>query len=93
MYLNFLSLDDARKTFQIFDKKLGVLLPEKNYAEDCRFFTPDHPESIMYNFMDAVIDVHFVAHLAGWFVKVLVLRDVIACWIASITFELCELTF
>ena len=43
--------------------------------------------------MDAVIDVHFVAHLAGWLVKVMILRDIWACWISSVAFELCELTF
>ena len=35
LYLNFLTLDQARKVFKIVDENLGEILPEKSYAEDC----------------------------------------------------------
>ena len=41
----------------------------------------------------AVFDVHFVAHLLGWWLKMLIMRDWWVCWICSVVFELLELTF
>lgn len=93
IYISFIPLDQARKTFKIFDSRLGEPLPERSYADDCRFYTPDDPVSMFRNFSDAVFDVHFVAHLIGWVCKVLIIRDIKICWVCSIVFELTELTF
>lgn len=77
---------------KFFDPKLGVPLPEKSYAEDCRIYTPENPTSLFFNLYDA-IDVHFIAHLSGWWFKMMIIRDVKLCWIASALFEIMEVTF
>lgn len=86
-------MNEGRKVFKFFDPKLGEPLPEKSYASDCRVFTPEHPTNFMYNVWDATIDVHFIAHLFGWWFKMMIIRDVKVCWICSIVFELLEITF
>lgn len=91
-YLLFLPLDEARGIFSFFDKKLGKELPEKNYADDCRLLTPEK-DSIFSNLYDTIWDVHFLAHFLGWWFKVLIIRDLKICWICSLLFEVCELTF
>ena len=93
LYLLFLPLDLARKELTVFYDDLGVDLEEKNYAEDCRLFTPDDPDSNFKNLSDAVFDIHFIAHLFGWWFKVLIVRDLKILWLSSIVFELLELTF
>ena len=92
LYLNFLPLMEARKTLLIFDPTLDFSKPESRENLDCRVFTPEHPESMWFNIYDKVVEIHFIAHLAGWFIKVLIFRDVLCCWIASITFEIIELS-
>jgi phosphatidylserine synthase 2 len=42
-YLFLLPTEQARKALKIFDDSLGVDLPEKSYADDCRVFTPENP--------------------------------------------------
>ena len=71
---------------------MGVALPEKNYADDCRVFTPEHPVSSMNNLYEAVFDVHFVAHLGGWWFKMMIIRDTKMAWIISGSFELIEIS-
>jgi phosphatidylserine synthase 2 len=77
----------------IFDSNLGKPLAEQSYAEDCRIFTPDNPESMFKNVRDTINDCHFSAHFVGWFVKMLIMRDFWLAWICSVSFEICELTF
>ncbi|CDW78531.1 phosphatidylserine synthase 2 [Stylonychia lemnae] len=93
VYLLFQPLNEGRKVFKFFDPKLGEKLPEKSYAADCRIFTPENPNSSMFNVYDATFDVHFIAHLFGWWFKMMIIRDVKMCWICSIVFELLEITF
>ena len=62
-------MDDARQFLKLYDPELGVLLPERTYAEDCRIYTPDHPEGPFANFMDK-IDIFVFIHFFGWYVKV-----------------------
>jgi phosphatidylserine synthase 2 len=93
IYLFFQPLTQGRQLFALFSSELGTNLPEKSYAEDCRIYTPDHPESMFYNVMDALFDIHFVAHLMGWWFKMMIIRDVKVCWICSVMFEILELTF
>ena len=93
VYLLFQPLQEARKIFKFFDPALGEKLPEKSYAEDCRIYTPENPISSFNNVYEASVDVHFAAHLIGWWFKMMVMRDVKICWICSITFEVLEITF
>ena len=86
-------MDEARKTFKIFDSNLGEPLPEKSYADDCRVFTPENPQSSYYNIYDAVFDIHFLSHFLGWWFKMVIIRDVKVCWITSIAFEIIEVSF
>ena len=92
-YLLLLPVDQARQTLRMFDDTLGVNLPERSYGEDCRVFTPENPNSQMANISDAVFDVHFIAHLAGWWGKMLIMRDWYIAWTCSIGFEILEITF
>ena len=82
-FVLLLPLDEARKVFKVFHPSLGNELPERNYAEDCRVFTPEHPTSSMNNIYEAVFDVHFIAHLAGWWFKMMIIRDTKVAWIIS----------
>lgn len=68
-------------------------MPEVSYADDCRLYTPEHPVNSFYNLYFAVYDCHSIAHLLGWFGKMLIMRDWYIVWICSISFELLELTF
>mmetsp|Transcript_13197 Transcript_13197/g.22381 ORF Transcript_13197/g.22381 Transcript_13197/m.22381 type:complete len:336 (-) Transcript_13197:248-1255(-) len=88
-----LPIDKARALFKIFHPSMGNPLPEKSYADDCRVFTPEHPTSSMFNIYDAVFDVHFIAHLGGWWFKMMIIRDTKLAWITSGSFELIEISF
>jgi phosphatidylserine synthase 2 len=79
--------------FKFFDPKLGQPLPEKSYADDCRIYTPENPINSFANIYDAAVDVHFAAHLFGWWFKMMIIRDTLMCWVCSIVFELLEVTF
>jgi phosphatidylserine synthase 2 len=91
-YFFMLPVDTARQALKFFDSSLGKSLPEVSYADDCRVFTPEmsHPVA---NIWFAVYDCHFVAHLLGWFGKMLIMRDWYIIWVCSIVFEFLEITF
>jgi len=91
-FILLLPLDQARYVFKIFHPSYGNFLPERSYADDCRVFTPEHPESGWYNIKSAVFDVHFIAHFAGWWFKMMIIRDTKIAWIISGTFELVEIS-
>lgn len=44
-FVFMLPRDDARWAFKVFHPSFGNPLPEKNYADDCRVFTPENPDS------------------------------------------------
>ena len=92
-FVLLLPRDSARWMFKLFHPSFGNPLPDKNYADDCRVFTPENPVSGMFNIYDAVFDVHFVAHLAGWWFKMMIIRDTKIAWVISGTFELIEVSF
>lgn len=92
-YVLFQPLDDARRIFKFFDPTLGKPLPEKGYADDCRIYTPENPNGAFNNVYEAAVDVHFFAHLLGWWFKMMVIRDVKMCWVSSVVFELLEISF
>ena len=61
--------DDTRQFLRLYDPDLGQSLPERTYAEDCRIYTPGHPNGSFANIMDKM-DVFVPCHFIGWFVKV-----------------------
>lgn len=91
-FLLFQDRDNARQLLTIFDNKLGKPLPEKSYGEACDLTTNEFPYIHTQNISDSV-DMFITAHLLGWYVKMLIIRDVKLCWILSITFEVLEITF
>jgi len=91
-FILFQDRDDARKLLTIFDRNLGKPLPEKNYAEKCEVFTDKYPFIDLKNIYDA-FDNYLTAHLIGWYVKMLIVRNAKLCWILSIFFEILEITF
>lgn len=90
VYMLLLPTDDARATWRVFDNDLGAPYLMGKSREDCRVFTPDHPEFIMGGIWRNVINIHFVAHLIGWWTKMTIIRDWYLCWICSISWELFE---
>ncbi|XP_019850586.1 PREDICTED: phosphatidylserine synthase 2-like isoform X2 [Amphimedon queenslandica] len=91
VFILFQTPDDARYFLTFYDSSLGVSLPERTYAEDCRIYTPDHPDGMFAHFMDKM-DIFVTSHLVGWFAKALIVRDVWLLNIVSIAFELLEYT-
>ena len=75
----------------IFDDRLGVPLPEKSYAEDCRVFTPENKDSYFANITGSV-DMFVAAHFFGWTVKTWIFRNSVVAWTGSIFFEILEWT-
>ena len=75
----------------IFDKKLGVPLPERSYADDCRVYTPENENSKFSNITESV-DVFVLAHFLGWTFKTWIFRNNVMAWICSIGFEIMEWT-
>jgi len=92
IFILFLDLNTARQVLKYIDSRLGVPLPEKSYAADCRLYTPENPRSSFANLLDA-LDMYIVAHWFGWWFKALIFRDVYICMFLSASFEGLELTF
>jgi len=93
VFMFFQNVGDARQLLKHIDPSLGERLPERSYAEDCRIYTPDDPVSSFRNVKDALADEFVLAHLIGWWMKMLIIRDLYLCWTLSILFEIVELTF
>lgn len=67
------SVDDARQFLKFYDPDLGVPLPERTYAEDCRIYSPGHPDGPFTGFLHSLMDkmdMFVVTHFLGWYVKV-----------------------
>ena len=92
-FILILPVDMARNMFKLFHPSFGNKLGERGYADDCRVYTPENPVSSFFNIYDAVFDVHFIAHLAGWWFKMMIIRDTKIAWIISFSFELIEISF
>ena len=102
VWLSFQTVDDARHLLSYWDPALGVPLEDQSYAVACDIFTPDDPVSQYRNIYDAFfnengrwifMDVFVVSHVLGWLVKMIMLRDVRLTLMASVLFELYEVTF
>jgi phosphatidylserine synthase 2 len=92
IFMLFQTTDNARQLMSYLDPRLGVPLPEKDYASDCRVFTPEDSESLFRNIKDVFWDCYIPAHFLGWYVKMLIIRDVRLCWVCSLIFEFMEIT-
>eukprot|EP00736_Rhodelphis_marinus_P008984 Rmarinus@m.23948 len=94
VYLLMQSVHNARQFMRVYDDSLGVL-PEENfklYAEDCRIYTPDHPES-NFAIVRETFDLFSFGHFFGWFWKALIFRDWTLLWILSVFWEVLEITW
>lgn len=74
-------MSDARQLISFVDPALGVPLPERSYANNCR---------IEWSSLREKMDIFIVAHVFGWYAKALILRDNWLCWIISVMFEVME---
>lgn len=63
------------------DPTLGIRLPERSYADDCR---------LEWSSIYQQLDIFIAAHVLGWYAKALILRDHWLCWIVSVMFEVME---
>jgi len=77
---------------KLFDQDVGVLEEEHSYGSDCRIYIDDDGNPFQ-NIFDQFFDRFTVAHLLGWTVKALILRDWGLMWVASVLFEVLEVTF
>ena len=85
--------EEVMRGTSLLDSRLGVPLPEKNYAEACEIYLPLHPSgNPFFNVADR-IDIFVIAHFFGWLVKAWVLRNWSILWITSLAFEFCEVSF
>ena len=92
VFMLFQNIDDARQFMAWLDPSLGVPLPEQDYASDCRVYTPEDPDSNFANLKNCIFDVYILAHAIGWYVKMMVFRDVKLALIISCFFEFMEIT-
>eukprot|EP00400_MALV-I_sp_L67-5_P000581 gene581-567_t len=88
--LMFTELPTAKEYLHLIDSNLktGPVVEEKDYAGDCRFYTPElsHP---FHNLWDR-IDIFVTAHFLGWVAKALVIRGWRLLLISSLLFEWME---
>eukprot|EP01105_Mastigella_eilhardi_P028810 TRINITY_DN977_c0_g1_i1.p1 TRINITY_DN977_c0_g1~~TRINITY_DN977_c0_g1_i1.p1 ORF type:complete len:487 (-),score=160.17 TRINITY_DN977_c0_g1_i1:75-1484(-) len=92
--LFFTDVDDARQWVKFLDPSLGKPLPERDYAAHCEIYTPNDPSGNPFkNVYDAVLDEFFLGHIIAWWCKTLLIRDVKLVLVASVLFEVIELTF
>lgn len=92
VFVLMLDLDTARQLMKYIDPRLGVPLPDRAYADDCRIYTPENSESKFANLAKAM-DLYIVCHWFGWWSKMLIFRDAYICIFLSVTFEWLELSF
>ncbi|XP_004347504.2 phosphatidylserine synthase 1 [Capsaspora owczarzaki ATCC 30864] len=90
LFLVFLLLQtrsDAEKIISaLIGEKLGHGLNAASefYAEDC---------SVSWETVSSKFDRFVFAHLIGWVVKALMLRNVFVCWVMSVLWEITEVIF
>ena len=92
VFFMFQTLGDARRYLSLIYPDLNQPLAEKEYASDCRVYTPEK-ESKFQNVMDTIHDEFVLAHIIGHFFKALLWRDWKLAWVLSLFFEITEVTF
>lgn len=80
-FLAFQDINDIRWALGIIDNRIGMPLPEVNYADDCSLAQ-----------LSKSVDVFVACHFIGWFVKALIIRDFWLCWFLQIFFEWMEIS-
>jgi phosphatidylserine synthase 2 len=81
------SIDEVYNLLRLlFDKNIGQTnYVEQSYGGSCK---------VNYdNIINKVYDRFTLAHLLGWYLKALIIRDYKIMWIISIMFEIMEVTF
>lgn len=91
-FLLFQDVDSARQWLKNVDPRLGVKLPEREYAVDCRIYTPEK-ECKWQNVKDILTDEFVIYHFVGWWARTVICRDLMLTAVNSVLFELMELTF
>lgn len=92
MFVAFLDKAAAHQFLVFLDSSLATPLTERDYATDCRVYTPENPDSKFANISSAM-DIFILAHLIGWFFRAIMFRNNLLVWTLSILFEVYELTF
>jgi phosphatidylserine synthase 2 len=92
VFVLFQNVNDTRGMLKLIDNDLGKPLPEREYAKDCEVFTPDHPESYFFHLKQNIFDFYVIAHSIGWWLKMLIVRDVKLCLFLSALFEFLEIS-
>lgn len=83
LFFLFQSLEDARQIIRYIAPSLTVPIKDVRDAENCKLTLSSIYDSI---------DFYAFAHLIGWYVKAILLRDYFLCWCMSFLFELVELS-
>lgn len=92
MIIIFFLFQDYKTTRLIIDwYEPGSIVdaPERSYAEDCRMSTPERP----WLLVETIFDEFLLAHLLGYWGKMLILRDWRMAMFISFGFEIIELTY
>lgn len=92
IFLLFQPVSEIRSILSWISPDLGVPQPERNYADDCRIYTPEDPHSSFAVVRATVLEVYSLAHVLGWFLKMIVIRDLKLCWFLSCFFEFLEIS-
>eukprot|EP00944_MAST-04C_sp_MAST-4C-sp1_P005151 g5151.t1 len=81
-----IEVETARKLIHNIHPTLGATPNTQTYGEDCRLLDGA-------SLLNAVYDEFMVAHLFGWVVKALIIRDWYILFLLGFGFEVLEITF
>ncbi|GAB67116.1 phosphatidyl serine syntase [Plasmodium cynomolgi strain B] len=83
LFLHFFAASEVRSMIKHIFKNITFHTVEKSYMENCNSF-----DNVLDKF-----DVFVIAHLGGWFIKALAIRNFFVLNLNSVLFELIELKF
>lgn len=89
VFLLFQSASNARNLMKYFDPEIGEPLNFTSYGHDCDIYDKNNPEDPFHN-VKHKMDGFVAAHIIGWTMKTVMMRDFWLANIISILFELCE---
>jgi len=93
IFLLFFSYENIKYILtEVIDPNLKNTNLDRDYALDCRIYTPENPNSNFANILPC-FDVYITCHFFGWLVKSGIFRNQVFGWFLGIGFELLELTF
>ncbi|KAL0223488.1 hypothetical protein P9112_002878 [Eukaryota sp. TZLM1-RC] len=93
IYLLFQPISYSRELMKYTDPSVGVPLEERSYATDCRIYTPNHPDGPFANVWATINDEFVLAHVIGWWAKMIMFRDFWLANLLSVLFEFTEYSF